>query len=113
MKLLYSFTIATALMGSVITSPILVSPAFAQSAESSATSRVECTTGSYGQNVNCVATAEANATARPQVVVRQDGTVLPAHTPVDAALDAKTLFALFSVLSLGAGSLAYKAVRRA
>lgn len=65
--------------------------------------KVTCTTGSYGQNLNCVAEADASASAKQQVIIRGDTRIEP-HKPVAASLDFKTLaFAATTALTGAAG----------
>lgn len=112
MKLLLSLTLATALTFSAFVTPVNADTA-SQELQTSTSTKVECKSGAYGQDLNCTATADATASGKQNLVVRKDGTVLSAHTPVDAALDAKSLMVIGSLLAVGAVAFTYSVVSKA
>lgn len=78
--------------------------------ETNSTSKVECTSGAYGQTVNCV--AEATGTAKQKVIVRKDGTEIKKHDTVDASLDVRTLAVAAATILTGAAGAAVKMTTR-
>lgn len=104
--------IATAL---VLTMALTTTPAFADGTEAtqetSSKSKVECTTGSYGQNVNCV--AESEAKAKQQVIVRKDGTVITPHKPEATSLDTRGLAIAAVTLLTGVAGVGVRVLTRA
>lgn len=74
--------------------------------ETKSTSKVECTSGAYGQAVNCV--AEATASAKQDVIVRKDGTEIKKHETAAASLDVRTMAVAVATIITGVGGVAVK-----
>jgi hypothetical protein len=83
---------------------------------------VECTSGSYGQNLNCTVDAEANASGEQsqsvdlngrRVVYRADGTPVLVHQVANTALDTNTMIAAFGTIVTGAAGVVAKIKNRA
>ncbi len=60
-----------------------------------------CETGAYGQDTSCKTECYQYG-EQEQTITLRDGTVLGVHTPVDAALDTKTMLVVAGLLSSGA-----------
>jgi hypothetical protein len=79
--------------------------------------RVNCTTGAYGQNTTCTAEGSQNGRQSQTVVidgvryfVRNDGTRIRVHAPVNTSVDTVTMTGLIAtaVSVAGAGLLTLK-----
>jgi len=111
--------IITIAVAAILFTSLAITPVFAdtteqeQSLETKSSTKVVCTSGSYGQNLNCEASADATASGHQKVIVRTDGSVVKTHTPVDAALDAKTMTVVMLSGLSGAAGIAWKIATRA
>lgn len=112
MKLVLSLTLATALTLGAIVTPVHADTA-TQELQTTTSTKVECKSGAYGQDINCTTTADASASGKQNLVVRKDGTILKGHTPVDAGLDVKSLMVLGSLLASGAIAITYSLISKA
>jgi hypothetical protein len=84
---------------------------------------LSCTSGAYGQNLNCTADASGSATGTQsqfvnlggdqRVVYRTDGTPVLVHDTVNTALDFKTMAVAFSTMLSGAAGVVVKIKSRA
>jgi hypothetical protein len=105
MKQLTTITVATLLVFALSTGTVQADGT-KNDQESKSTSKVECSSGAYGQTVNCV--AEATASAKQDVIVRKDGTEIKKHQPAAASLDARTMAVAVATILTGAGGIAVK-----
>ncbi len=95
-KLMLAFVLA------IVSGLAAASPVRAQ--ESSAYTEVVCDTGSYGQPINCRATAEATASApqtQRQYIRRADGTLVEVHRVINTGLDTTGVLSVAGLLVSG------------
>src|SRR5690554_1876909 len=82
-------TIALALMVGVFVTPAMAETSAEQNQKLE--QEIECTTGSYGQNVTCKAKQTGEQRQRILGVFRKDGTFVPVHKTADTGLDAASM----------------------
>ena len=81
-----------------------------QSQNLSTESRVNCNTGSYGQNVNCTAESNARGSQYQRIVYRNGVAV---HEPVNTALDAQSTAVAVTAMLSGVAGVIIKLKNRA
>ncbi len=91
----------------VVGALVLAQPQAVMAEEASQSQELEqkcvttCETGAYGQDTSCKTECYQYG-EQEQTITLSDGTVLAAHTPVDAALDTKTMLVAAGLLTSGA-----------
>jgi hypothetical protein len=85
---------------------LLLSPSLVMAEEASQSQELEqkcsttCESGAYGQDTSCKTECYQYG-EQEQTITLRDGTVLAAHTPVDTALDTKTMLVVAGLLTSG------------
>jgi len=114
-KITAALTLSAVLFSSFAT--VVSADTVKQEQELNQTVKVNCTTGSYGQNTTCTAEGTQNGKQSQTVeingvkyFVRNDGTRVRIHTPVNTSVDGVTIAGIVAaaVSTAGAGFLTFK-----
>jgi len=91
------------LMVGAFVTPVMAETTAEQEQKLNQEIEIECTTGSYGQNSTCKATASQSGEQRQRIlgVFRKDGKFVPVHKPVDTGLDTATMAMVSGTLIAG------------
>lgn len=116
-KMISATALSTALM-LAMASGVNAQTSQEQSLETNSDVRVECTSGSYGQNLNCTVDASSSARGNQsqvlgEVVYRADGTPVRVHQTANTALDFNTLVIALGTIATGGVGAALKITNRA
>jgi len=98
-----TFAVASLVMAAPVSAQV-AGQAQSQSLDLNTHTEVVCETGSYGQPVNCRATADASASAtqsQRQYIRRADGTLIEVHRMVDTGLDTTGVLSMAGLLVSG------------